>query len=263
MSAGTILLERDDPIVPVVRIGQPAKRNAMTLDMWRQLGEAFTELADDADARCIILAGAGGHFCSGADISEFGEVRSTPEQGEAYEAVVEACGEAIATIGKPTIAAISGICIGGGFALAQTCDFRVAEPGATFAIPAARLGIVYSRQECQTLLSLVGLAKAKEILFTAERFDGAEAHRIGFVDRLTAAGADPLGPARDFARRMSANAPLAIKGAKLMLNALAAGEGDAQARALADIGLQALASDDYKEGVAAFAERRVPRFSGR
>ena len=258
-----IVVERTDPACVVVTLNRPEKRNALSLKLWRELASIFTSLEDDAQARVVILTGAGGYFCAGADISEFAEVRTGKAAGEIYEAAVEQCNISIQSLSKPTIAAISGFCIGGGFALAQVCDFRIADTSAVFAVPPARLGIVYSRHECETLLALVGLAKAKEILFTAEQFGIEQATAYGVVDQVADDSSNVLASAREFAARMTGNAPLSIKGMKLILNALAAGSAkDQQAEINAHIDA-AIESDDYKEGVQAFAEKRRPKFRGR
>ena len=244
--------------VAVVTLDRPRQRNAMTLAMWRDVARVIGELGQDADVRAILLTGAGGHFSVGADISEFDQVRATSEQSAAYEVAVDACSDAIAAAPKPTIAVMSGYCLGGGCHLAMACDFRIADPSASFGIPAARLSIVYGMRSTQRLLALVGLTQAKRILFTGERFDAEHALRIGFVD---AAADDAMRAARDFAGGLARNAPLSIAGAKLMLNALAMGNLDpAAAQAVID---RAGDSEDYREGRRAFAEKREPAFRGR
>lgn len=261
LQATDILVDRTDPAVAVVTINRPAKKNCMTLAMWQRLGEAFDGLGRDDAVRVIILTGAGGSFCSGADISEFHLVRDTVEQATHYEHVVDFCSRAIEGSPKATIAAIEGFCVGGGFGLAQCCDFRVAREGASFGIPAARLGLVYNTIECRNLMALVGITKAKEILFTGDRFDAAEALSIGFADRVTDGAA--VDAARAFAARMSGNAPLTIAGCKVVLGAiLRAADREEEAAILAAMD-RAIASEDYKEGRKAFAEKRPPRFKGR
>lgn len=168
--------------VAVVTINRPGRRNAMTLAMWQEVARQFRALGEDDAVRAIILTGANGQFSVGADISEFDVVRADAAQSTAYEEAVDACSEAIASAPKPTIAAVSGFCLGGGCHLAMACDFRFAGRTATFGIPAARLSIVYGLRSTQRLYALVGLARAKRILFSAETFSATEAVRIGFAD---------------------------------------------------------------------------------
>lgn len=246
--------------IATVTLDRPAKRNAVTLGMWRELARVFEGFAAADDVRVVILTGGGGHFCAGADIGEFGEVRTGVEDGAAYEHAVDRCTEAIMGIAKPTIAAIAGFCVGGGCGLAMACDFRVADRSAIFAIPAARLGIVYGTPDCRNLLGLVGLSRAKEILYTARRFDVTDAYRIGFIDRLAGDLAQDVG---DLAQTLADNAPISIAGAKLVLQALAAGEAERRAPDIDGMLDRAMASADYQEGVRAFRERRRPKFTGR
>lgn len=246
--------------IATVTLNRPAQRNAMTLEMWRGVARIFGDLGQDRCVRAILLTGAGSDFSVGADIAEFPQVRHTLEQSIAYEEAVDASSDAIAGAGKPTLAVLSGYCLGGGCHLSMACDFRIASPSAILGIPAARLSIVYGVRSTQRLLSLVGLTQAKRILFTADRIPAPEANRIGLVDEVAD---DPLAAAQVLAARMAANAPLSVEGAKFILDGLAMGPG-ALDLAKAQAGIDgASRSFDYQEGRNAFAEKRPPRFEGR
>lgn len=258
MSDILVAVERSS--VAVVTLNRPGRRNAVTIEMWRELRARFTGFGDDSTVRAVVLTGSGGHFSAGADIAEFGASRRDAAEVEAYERDVDACTEAIMTVPKPTIAAITGFCIGGGCALAMACDFRVAHPSARFGIPAARLATVYGTLDSRNLLSLVGLPRAKEILFGARQFDAAEAREIGFVDQVVDAPA--VDAALEFSARLAENAPLSIAAAKLILNALASGEVEARAAEIRAAMDHAAESKDYQEGVRAFMEKRPPAFRG-
>jgi enoyl-CoA hydratase/carnithine racemase len=245
--------------IATLTINRPASRNAMTLSMWRAMASYFRNLSADPDVGVIILTGAGDDFSTGADISEFGTVRADAAQAAVYEEAVDECSNAIQSATKPTIAALHGYCLGGGCHLAMACDFRVADASAKIGIPAAKLSIVYGVRSTQRLLSIVGLPRAKRILFSAERLDATEAHRIGFVDRV---GADAIEVANAFAATMSESAPLSVAGAKWLLNGLAYEETFDHAKAERIIA-HAADSDDYREGRDAFAQKRKPNFRGR
>ena len=262
LSPTDILVDRADPAIAVVTINRAQRRNAMTLAMWREMARTFQRLGAEPEVRAIVLTGSGGSFCAGADISEFAAVRATVEDGRAYEAAVDDMHGAIQASPKPTIAAISGPCFGGGVALSLSCDFRVADNTAYFAIPAARLSNVYGVVETRAVYDAVGFAAAKEILFTGRRYDAAEAHGIGLVTHLASAG-DALAAARALAATMRGSAPLTIKGAKVIIEAIARSDTAARAAAIRGVMDEAIASEDYKEGVAAFAARREPLFKGR
>jgi enoyl-CoA hydratase/carnithine racemase len=201
----------------------------------------------------------------------------------AYETAVDACCDAIAQINKPMIAVLRGYCLGGGAHLAMSCDFRYAASDAVFGIPAARLSIIYGVKGTLKLLTLVGLPRAKKILFSAERFDAQEALTIGFVDHVAQTRqsdsdgwlnrllgrspevivGDPMADARVFAKALCLNAPLTQKGAKTLLNGLAFGRGSLDLQHAEQLIARAAASEDYREGRRAFAARRAPGFQGR
>jgi enoyl-CoA hydratase/carnithine racemase len=246
--------------VAVVTIDRPEKRNAMSLAMWRRMGEIFTELAGDARVRSVVLTGAGGHFCAGADISEFGEVRDTKEKGQIYEAAGEHATLAVRDFPKPTIAAVHGVGVGGGCGLALACDLRVGDKTTRMGIPAAKLGIVYGTLDSSLLIRQVGLSAAKLILYSARIFPSADCVRLGLVDLIEDAPA--LETARTLARELAANAPLSQSGAKFVLETIARGDAAAQEHAIEAILDQAIASADYREGGRAFMEKRKPNFVG-
>ena len=248
-----ILIEQDGPVA-IVTLNRPEKRNALAMPHWQALGAALRGFAMDPAVRAVVLTGAAGHFCAGADIGEFDSTRQDAKSGEAYTRAVDASADAILELEKPVIAAIEGSCFGGGCGLAMDCDIRIAAKGARFAIPAAKLNIVYNLRDTRNLLALTGSGQAKRILFTGDAIDADTALRIGLADELSDR---PLETARLLALRIAENAPFSVGGAKALLNV-------APAQALSEsLSSRALESDDYKEGRRAFKEKRKPRFTGR
>ena len=251
----------DNEGVAVVSISRPEKRNALSLAMWRSLRDIFRAAGDRAGIRAIVLTGAGGHFCAGADISEFPEVRSDAASGIAYDRLNDEAMLAVRDCRVPVVAALSGYAVGGGLSLALACDFRIADRSVRAGIPAGRLGLVYTVLDCRILLERTGLTAAKQILFTGTTFDADEALALGVVTCLV--DTDAVEAATDFARKIAANAPLSVAGNKAILNALADGSAQARQVELEALIAQAFDSEDYVEGQRAFAERRAPRFDGK
>ncbi len=256
-----ISVNAPSPGVAVVTIARPARRNALDLRAWRDLAGAFRELAANREVRLVVLTGAAGHFCAGADISEFSRVRADSAGGAAYENEVGACYAAIRGLPQPSIAAIAGSCVGGGCAIALCCDFRVMHSGARFGIPATKLGTIYTIEECRFLFSVVGLSNAKRILYGSELHDAAAAQAMGFADQVV--DGDVVDRAIGFGTAMIANAPLAIAGTKMILQSLASGDVERRRTEIESLIRQALDSEDYREGARAFLEKRPARFTGR
>lgn len=253
-----IRIEWHDGIVRVI-LNRPSVKNAMTLAMWRKLAEIFSGFVDDREVRGVVLKGAGKDFSVGADISEFEKIRDDRQQSAAYEVAVDACSGAIAGLGKPVVAAISGYCLGGGCHLALACDFRFGDRTATVGIPSAKLSIVYGVNSVQRLLALTGVSNAKRILYSADRYPAEQAISMGLIDELHE---DADLAAGKFLQRLAANAPLSIAGAKYMLSGLSMSLGALDLAAAQRLIDAASDSEDFKEGRLAFANKRAPRFRG-
>ncbi len=247
--------------VATLAVDNPAKRNAIDLEMWSALPALMATLEGDERVRAILLRGAGtGAFASGADIAEFSTVRADAAGGRRYEAANEAAFWAVAHCSKPTIAAIRSFCLGGGFGLALSCDIRIAEDGATFGIPAARLGVGYPPGAMALVVAALGPAAAKDLFFTARRIDAAEAQRLGVIQRVVAEAELDVEAAL-LADTIAANAPLTIRAAKTAIDRAAGiGAPGADPAALAEACFD---SADYAEGRTAFLEKRQPVFTGR
>ncbi|WP_332118550.1 enoyl-CoA hydratase [Azorhizobium caulinodans] len=260
MSA-TLLYEATDGLARIT-IAQDAKMNAMTFEMWSALPGLISRAAADPAIRAIVLTGAGEKaFCAGADISQFGERRSDPEAVAAYDHAVAAGMAALAGAEKPTVALIKGICFGGGFGLALACDIRLARADARFRVPAARLGLGYGYEGVKLISRKLGPDATADILFSARILDAAEAERLGVVARAWAAEAFETESAA-YLGQIAANAPLTLVAAKRALVELARPEAERDLDGVAARVATCFASADYREGQAAFKEKRPPRFTG-
>jgi enoyl-CoA hydratase/carnithine racemase len=255
-----ILTEIDPTGVAVVTLNRPAKRNAVSLAMWQALGPLFEDLSARADVKAVVLTGAGGNFSAGADIAEFARVRVTPSDQQIYKAAGDRTATSIRDCAKPTFAAVHGFGVGGGCGLALACDFRVGDATTRMGIPAAQRGIVYTEIDTSLLLRQVGLANAKLVLYSARIFDLAECRRMGLVDLV---GQAALPEAMAWARQIAANAPLSVRGSKLMLEALSSGEIANRREAIEAASEAAANSEDYLEASRAFVEKRPAIFKGR
>jgi enoyl-CoA hydratase/carnithine racemase len=250
MAEPGLLLDRDRGTATIT-ISNPAKRNAMTQGMWRELPVLLDRLASDASVRVLVLTGAGDTFCAGADIAG---LRDQADPG----ATAKAAEEALAGFPKPTLAMIRGACVGGGSQLAVACDLRFAAQGSRFGVPPARLGIVYPASSTRRLAALVGPATAKYLLFSAELIDAERALRSGLIDELLPP-TDLEPRVAEFAAGLAERSLLTQVAAKEFVSAPGdAAVGDDR---LAYWDRQARGSTDSAEGTAAFLERRPPRFT--
>ena len=239
-------------------IAQPDKRNAITASMWRDLGAAVAAASADAAARMIVVAGEGGHFAAGADISEFADVYATRDRARDYTQAMLRSLSALETLAKPTVAVIRGSCVGGGCSIALACDFRFAAASARFAVTPAKLGLVYSLADTRRLARAAGPQGAKDLLMTGRMVEAAEAHRLGLVDRLYAD--DTLDKGVDaFAEQIAALSPFSLAATKETFQLLSDGADDDDARPL-DLMMKAFDGADFKEGYRAFLDKRPPKF---
>jgi enoyl-CoA hydratase/carnithine racemase len=253
-----ILCQRDGAIATVT-LFNPEKLNALNAAMWQQLRVTMLELAADDSLRCIVLRGEGTAFAAGGDLEEFRTARATVDLALAYHEVV---GEALAAIEScrhPTIAAILGPCVGGGLEIACACDLRIAGEGAKFGAPIMKLGFSMYPGELAGFLKLAGPAVAKEILLEGRLLTAAEAYAKGLLTRIVVDD-EVLPEAQATAARIASGAPLVARWhkqwiARLMEDRPVSEEEKRSSFAFLD-------TQDYAEGLAAFLEKRPPRFKG-
>lgn len=259
--AGTIHFVAEAGIATVT-LESPGKLNAVNVAMWQELRRVFEALAGDDSVRCAVVRGASGNFAAGADLDEFGEVHHDPASGRRFhlETVVPSLA-AIRDARQPVLAAIEGVCAGGGLQIALACDIRIAADNARFGVPVGRLGLPVVLPELRLLLERLGQAVTAELLLTGRLLDAREARDKGIVSRTV--------PAADFEQRVAETAHAIAAGSPL-----AARRNKAQIRLLVERGMNYtahdldasfafLGSEDYREGIAAFIAKRHPNFTGK
>jgi enoyl-CoA hydratase len=259
---------RDDPIlvsrdgaIATVALNNPDRLNALDKRMWARLGEAMRELSADDALRCVVVRGAGEKaFAAGADIAEFARERADSNQAKPYGELIHETMQSVARCRHPTVALIRGACVGGGLEIAAMCDLRICGQSSRFGIPVNRLGLTMAYGELMGLLALAGRAVALEILLEGRVFDADEAWRKGLVNRVVADN-QVEDEAYATARRIAEGAPLVNRWHKQFIERLAV-RAELSASEW-DEGFACFDTADYREGAAAFLEKRRPSFKGK
>jgi enoyl-CoA hydratase len=259
MSDAHILTDRSDPRILQVTFNRPEARNAMTFAMYDRLAQIARDANGDAALRAIVFRGAGGRaFVSGTDIAQFRDFK-TDADALAYEQRISTVIDAVARIRVPTVAAIDGSCVGGGFAIASACDLRIATPGSKFGFPVAKgLGNCLSMTTLTALVALVGAGRTTELLFTARLVEAPEAQALGLIHEVAAADAFEA-RVGELAQMVASYAPLTLRATKEALRRVR----ERMIPEGSDLMTMCYGSVDFREGVAAFLEKRSPRWEGR
>lgn len=241
----------------------PARRNAQSMEMLQAVPLILRSFQEDPEVAVVVVTGAGDRaFVSGADISEFGERRTTPEARAEYDRAQRDGSQAWDQVDKPIIAMIRGYCMGGGLLTALRADMRLAAEGSQYAVPAARLGLGYGFAGVEQLMAVVGAAWTAEILYSARRLSAEEALRIGLVNRVVPP--ERLEPeVKELASAIAANAPLTVKACKAAIREAQRPPAERNLASVQALVEACFRSEDYAEGQRAFLERRPPRFVGR
>jgi len=255
------LVEVSDDVAELI-INRPEKRNAITEQMWVDLPGVISTVDADPSIKVLLIRGSTPEaFSSGADIGEYRARIGNPDWGERSRQIVAEGLDAIRSMSKPSIAAIEGACVGGGVGIALACDLRVASSTGFFAIPPARLGLVYPFADTRELVGLIGPSQAKRLLFTAHQFEASEARDIGFIDLMV-----DEGQAREAALRLATEiahrSQYSVRAMKRTINLILEGQV-AESEETRRLSGDALSGEDHAEGVKAFLEKRPARFTYR
>ena len=263
LAGGKLLIDRPAEAVARLRIANPERRNALDHEILGGIAAALPRLDDGIATRCVLITGTPPLFSAGYDIAEFTEEAFEREAEALVAHPFQAAMEAIVAHPWPTVAAINGLCLGGGLELAVSCDLRVAAAGAKLGMPPAKLGLVYGHTGLRRFLETIGLPRTREMFFTGRNLSAARAEAIGLVNEVVtdveieAAGVE-------LAAAIAAAAPLSTRGNKRVIDVLAANPvlSEAQEEELVELRRSCFGSADFREGITAFAEKRRPVWRG-
>lgn len=264
LAGGKLVLDHPAEAVARLTLDNPERRNALDHDVLDALAEVLPELGEGIDVRCVLIAGAGGTFSAGYDIVDIPE-DSFERDAEALVAHPHhAAMELISTHPNPVVAAIGGACVGGGLELAARCDIRIAAASATLGMPPAKLGLIYSHTGLARFIDVIGVARTKELFLVGREISAQRAAEIGLVNDVVSDEAIESASV-ELAAEIAANAPLAARGNKRAIETLASFPRltPAQEQELIELRRSCFSSEDLREGMRAFAEKRKPRWQGR
>ena len=246
-----------------ISFNNPQRHNALSVDMWEAVPVLLAQAEHDERVRLVVFSGAGEKaFVSGADISQFEDMRAAREAVARYEEMAESALMGIYRFPKPTLACIRGYCIGGGVNVAMSCDLRIASRDAVFSIPAARLGLGYRYSALKNLVDLVGPGVAKDLFFTARRIQADEAREVGLINRVAEPEALEALLA-EYREALAANAPLTVQAGKAIMAEILKPSPEIDHARCKQLILDCFQSEDYAEGRRAFMDKRKPQFRGR
>ncbi|WP_197277879.1 enoyl-CoA hydratase/isomerase family protein [Arthrobacter alpinus] len=258
--AGMLRIEQAGPVATLI-MDNPGMRNAITQDMWQQFEDLLAQLDADDTVKVVVVRGAGSHFSAGADIASVQKILHDPATGQSDGGDITVAESAIARFRKPTIAAIDGYCVGGGWQIAGACDIRLASERAVYGITPAKIGIVYPLSGIKRLVQLAGPATAKYLLISGDFVNAQEALRLGLATKVIALDSF-WNDVEAFALHLSARSQFSAQGHKALINAMSAGAGDASVDGLSAYWQGQMAvSEDAAIGVAAFLAKETPHFT--
>ena len=246
-----------------IRFNNPARHNALSVDMWEAVPPLLDLAQADDRVRLVVFSGSGDKaFVSGADISQFEDMRAAREAVTRYEQMAEEALMSIYRCSKPTLSCIRGYCIGGGVNVAISCDIRIASADSVFSIPAARLGLGYRYSAMKNLVDLIGPGAAKDLFFTARRIDAHEAKALGLISRVCEPEQLPA-LLSEYTSSIAVNAPLTIHAAKVITAEILKPSPELDTALCQQLIRSCFDSADYAEGRKAFMEKRKPAFAGK